>query len=188
MVKSMNKKHYFKEENIVELKDFSLIQEMADVQEYLDDIMYKELGKNMPSQGTNNEFLLIKIGELFSAMYGCEYAEFDEHHVNWLTFEKLIELWSVVLRTTRGRKMHDLKKWILDEHLTLGWINDYTQREVYEYATYIVMYYPRAKLKYLIKLTEKLGYSIKNVHDRFMLNGKIKELEIKNKKNLATWL
>lgn len=172
----------------MELKDFSLIQEMADVQEYLDDIMYKELGKNMPSQGTNNEFLLIKIGELFSTMYGCEYAEFDEHHVDWLTFEKLIELWSVVLRTTRGRKMHDLKKWILDEHLTLGWINDYTQREVYEYATYIVMYYPRAKLKYLIKLTEKLGYSIKNVHDRFMLNGKIKELEIKNKKNLATWL
>lgn len=47
MVKSMNKKHYFKEEKIVELKDFSLIQEMADVQEYLDDIMYKELGKNI---------------------------------------------------------------------------------------------------------------------------------------------
>ncbi|WP_418777062.1 hypothetical protein [Holdemanella biformis] len=94
----------------MELKDFNLIQEMADAQEYLDDVMYKEFGKNVPSQRTNNEFILIRIGALFSTMCGCEYAEFDEHHIDWLTFEKLVELWSVVLRTTRGRKTHDLKK------------------------------------------------------------------------------
>lgn len=126
------------------------------------------------------------MGALFSTMCGCEYAEFDEHHIDWLTFEKLVELWSVVLRTTRGRKTHDLKKWILDEHLTLGWINDYTQRELYEYATYIVMYYPRAKLKYLIKLTEKLGYSIENVYKRFMENAEIKRLEYDVKKMTET--
>ena len=170
----------------MEYKDFGLIQEMADAQEYLDDVMYKELEKNMPRQRTNNEFILIRIGALFSTMCGCEYAEFDERHIDWLTFEKLVELWSVVLRTTRGRQTYDLKEWILDEHLTLGWINDYTQRELYEYATYIVMYYPRAKLKYLIKLTEKLGYSIQNVYKRFMENVEIKRLELDVKKMTET--
>lgn len=36
------------------LKDFSLIQEMADAQKHLDDIMYEGLEKSMPSQKMNN--------------------------------------------------------------------------------------------------------------------------------------
>lgn len=44
----------------MEKYEFKLIQEMADVQEYLDDIMYREHGKNVPNRITNNELILIK--------------------------------------------------------------------------------------------------------------------------------
>lgn len=165
----------------MEYKDFALIQEMADAQKHLDDVMYEGLEKSMPSQKMNNEFILIKIGELFSTIHECHNQ--DEY---WMTFGKLVDLWGIVLRTIRGRKTHNVQKWMLGKHLTLGWINDYTQRELYEYATYIVMYYPRAKLKYLIQLTEELGYSIEDIHKRFMENAEIKRLEYDVKKMTET--
>lgn len=41
-------------------------------------------------------------------------------------------------------------------------------------------------MKYLIKLTEKLGYSIENVYKRFMENAEIKRLEYDVKKMTET--
>lgn len=170
----------------MEYTDFALIQEMADAQEYLDDVMYKEFGKNMPSQRTNNEFILIRMGALFSTICGCEYAEFDKHHIDWLTFEKLVELWAVVLRTTRNRKTYDVQKWLFGKHLNIDWINMSSSLELHERAAYIVMYDARSKMKNLIKLTEELGYSIENVHKRFMENVEIKRLELDVEKMTET--
>lgn len=88
--------------------EFKLIQEMADVQEYLDDIMYREHGKDVPNRITNNEFILIKIGELFSTMCRCQCHEFDDHHKDWIGFGKLVELWRLVLRAARLRRTYDV--------------------------------------------------------------------------------
>lgn len=160
------------------LKDFSLIQEMADAQKHLDDVMYEGLEKSMPSQKMNNEFILIKIGELFSTIHECHNQ--DEY---WMTFGKLVDLWGIVLRTIRGRKTHNVQKWMLGKYLTIGWINNYSNSELYEQATYIVNFDTKHKMKYLIQLTEELGYSIEDIHKRFMENAEIKRLEYDVKKN-----
>lgn len=158
--------------------DFKLIQEMADVQEYLDGIMYKEHGKDVPGIIRNNEFILIKIGELLSTMCRCPYQELDDHHKDWMGFGKLVELWRLVLRTTRLRKTYDVQKWIMGNHSTMDWVNNSNDVELYKKATYIVNFDARAKMRYLIQLTEELGYSIKNIHKRFMESEEIKQLEL----------
>lgn len=163
------------------LKDFSLIQEMADAQKHLDDIMYEGLEKSMPSQKMNNEFILIKIGELFSTIHECQNQ--DEY---LMTYVKLVDLWVIVLRTIRGRKTHNVQKWMLGKYLTIGWINNYSNSELYEQATYIVNFDTKSKMKYLIQLTEELGYSIEDIHKIFMENAEIKQLELDVKKITET--
>jgi len=162
----------------MEKYEFKLIQEMADVQEYLDDIMYIEHGKDVPGRIRNNEFILIKIGELFSTMCRCPYQELDDHHDDWMGFGKLVELWRLVLRTTKLRKTYDVQKWIMGNHSTMYWVNNSNDVELYKKATYIVNFDARAKMRYLIQLTQELGYSIKDIHKRFMENEEIKRLEL----------
>ncbi len=53
-------------------------------------------------------------------------------------------------------------------------------------ATYIVNFDTKHKMKYLIQLTEELGYSIEDIHKRFMENAEIKRLEYDVKKMTET--
>lgn len=162
----------------MEKYEFKLIQEMADVQEYLDDIMYIEHRKDVPNRITNNEFILIKIGELFSTMCRCQCHEFDDHHKDWMGFGKLVELWGLVLRAARLRRTYDVQRWILGNYSAMDWVNNSNDVPLYKKATYIVNFDARAKMRYLIQLTNELGYSIKNIHKRFMGSEEIKRLEL----------
>ena len=64
----------------------------------------------------------------------------------------------------------------------MDWINGAGEKELNEYAVFIIQYDPKSKLKYLINLTELLGFSITYIYE-VVIGGIEAQISVLKKEN-----
>lgn len=168
--------------------DFKLIQEMADAQKKLDDLIVEYKKCKKPTQLYNNDQLMVYFGKLFESMLCMsndrywEMKDYKECIVNSGAALALCLIWGVVLRSCEGRKTKSIETWLSGKYLGMDWINGVGEKELNEYAVFIIQYDPKSKLKYLINLTELLGFSITYIYE-VVIGGIEAQISVLKKEN-----
>lgn len=157
----------------MEIEDFDLIQEMADAQKELDEILFIKSGQKRPTQLKNNMSLMrlfgLIIDEEYTAKEGQAVIDSPTYViVDSFVLDYFLDLWAIVLRSAEGRRTEDIRDWMLEKYLDIDQMNRQCTDTFFEFALQIIQYDPRAKLRRLIQLSELFGFSIELIHKEFM--------------------
>lgn len=153
--------------------DFKYIQEMADAQKELDEILFIKNGQKRPTQLKNNMSLMrlfgLIIDEEYTAKEGQAVMDSPTYViVDSFVLDYFLDLWTIVLRSAEGRRTEDIRDWMLEKYLDIDQMNRQCTDTFFEFAMQIIQYDPRAKLRRLIQLSELFGFSIELIHKEFM--------------------
>lgn len=153
--------------------DFKYIQEMADAQKELDEILFIKSGQKRPTQLKNNMSLMrlfgLIIDEEYTAKEGQAVMDSPTYViVDSFVLDYFLDLWTIVLRSAEGRRTEDIRDWMLEKYLDIDQMNRQCTDTFFEFALQIIQYDPRAKLRRLIQLSELFGFSIELIHKEFM--------------------
>lgn len=153
--------------------DFKYIQEMADAQKELDETLFIKKGQKRPTQLKDNMSLMrlfgLIIDEEYTAKEGQPVMDSQAYViVSNFALDHFLDLWAIVLRSAEGRRTEDIRDWMLEKYLDMDSMNRQCTDTFFEFASQIIQYDPRAKLRRLVQLSELFGFSIELIHKEFM--------------------
>lgn len=153
--------------------DFKYIQEMADAQKELDEILFIKSGQKRPTQLKNNMSLMRLFGLIIDEEYTAKEGQAVMDSPTYVIIDSFVldyflDLWTIVLRSAEGRRTEDIRDWMLEKYLDIDQMNRQCTDTFFEFALQIIQYDPRAKLRRLIQLSELFGFSIELIHKEFM--------------------